>query len=183
MLESMITQARPTRAEITDVANAIYDGTSAIMLSGESAAGKYPIEAVQAMTRIATETEKYLKMELGRHNMQVISTNDALAHAGSTLAESVKAKLIIAHTELGRTAELLSRFRSDVHIIGMTANEKTYRILGPIWGVEPCLVKDVDSIEKFIQMAKKVAQSKGCKKGDNVVITSGKYNFVYLLAL
>lgn len=183
MLESMITQARPTRAEITDVANAIYDGTSAVMLSGESAAGKYPLEAVQAMTRIAQDTEKFLKMELGRHNMAVISSNDALAHAGSTLAESVNAKLIIAHTEFGRTAELLSRFRSDVHIIGMTANEKTYRFLGPIWGVEPCFVKDVDTIEKFIKMAKELAHTQGCKKGDNVVVISGKYNFVYLLAL
>ena len=139
MLESMIYNPRPTRAEISDVANAVYDGSSAVMLSGESAAGKYPVEAVRNMAKIAEYTEqhtsyreRFLTSDFGIQN-----NLDAISHATFAMAIDVNAKGIVVCSVSGKTAMMVSRFRSPVDIIGMTTNPKVWRKLGLSWGVTP----------------------------------------------
>ncbi len=137
MLESMIKQPRPTRAEISDVANAVYDGSSAIMLSGETAAGAYPVEAVRAMARIAEQAEintEYIAY-IKDSDYHVKNLAEALSHSACTLAKDIGAKVIVVCTRTGGTAKTVSRFRPMIDIIGMTTDERAYRKLALSWGV------------------------------------------------
>ncbi|MDY6314295.1 MAG: pyruvate kinase [Clostridia bacterium] len=179
MLESMIHNPRPTRAEISDVANAVYDGTSAVMLSGETAAGKYPVEAVQAMSKIAKETEHniHYKKRFATSSFEIRNMTDALSHSTCSLAMDVGAKVIVACTRSGMTARLISRFRSPIPIIGMTTDEKAYRKLALSWGVLPVLSEEFNSTDVlFYHAVVKAKQSGLADKGDTIVITGGMTN-------
>ena len=176
MLESMISNARPTRAEITDVANAIYDGSSAIMLSGETAAGSYPVEAVRTMAKICETTEQNINYTKRFHNADIEIRNDidAISHSTCGMAIDVGAKCIVACTLSGITARMVSRFRSPVDIIGLTTNEATWRKLALSWGVTPEMCETFPSTEVLFYSAKKVAQTTfSLEKGDKIVITGG----------
>ncbi len=177
MLESMISNARPTRAEITDVANAIYDGSSAIMLSGETAAGKYPVEAVKTMSRIAETTEGAIDyiVRFKKHADDLDQTiTDAIAHGSVTTAHDLKAAAILTVTKSGGTARTLSKFRPNCPIIALTTDETTCHQLNLSWGIEPGLMDEKDNTDELIEHAIKVSLEKGyLKKGDLVVITAG----------
>lgn len=179
MLESMISKPRPTRAEISDVANAVFDGTTAVMLSGESAAGKYPVEAVAAMTNIAMEAEKntHYVERFRRHEFHLKNLNDALSHSTCQLAIDTDAKCIVACTRTGTTGKMICRFRPPMPIIGMTTNEKAYRQLALSWNVVPVMVEEFYSTDVLFYHAVVVARETGiAKKGDNIVITGGLTN-------
>ena len=176
MLESMITNPRPTRAEITDVANAVYDGTSAIMLSGETAAGKYPVEAVRTMSKIAVEAEKDIDFikRFRNTDFKIKNTVDAISHATCGLAIDVKAKLIVVCTRSGTTARMVSRYRSPVNILAMTTNEKVWRKLSLSWGVESIVCDEYTSTEVIFYNAVTNAKNrKLAHTGDTIVITAG----------
>ena len=176
MLESMITNPRPTRAEISDVANAVYDGTSAIMLSGETAAGQYPIEAVQTMAKIAEAAEKNFdyKTRFRRAEFAISNEVDAISHATCGMAGDLDAKAIVACTISGSTARMVSRFRPAVPIIGLTTDEGTWRRLALSWGVIPALCETYTSVDVLFYMAKKIAgKTLDLQKGDKIVITGG----------
>ena len=177
MLDSMIRNPRPTRAEASDVANAILDGTSAIMLSGETAAGKYPLEALRMMDEIASYTEQnthyWERFENGKINMTPTVAN-AVSHACCTTAKDLKAKAIIAVTHAGRTARLLSRFRPGCPIIATTVKEKAYYQLGLSWGVIPFHVDEIKNTDELFELGKAVAVESGVvENGDLVVVTGG----------
>lgn len=177
MLESMINNPRPTRAEISDVANAVYDGTSAIMLSGESAAGKYPVEAVTNMAQIAEFTEKNIDYtQWFYHNKYQTKNNiDAVSHATCAMAIDVKAKAIVVASITGQTARMVSRFRCPVDIVGMTTSKRAWRKLNMSWGVTPVLSEEFESIDVMFHYALHNAKSVfKLSKGDNVVLTGGK---------
>ncbi len=179
MLESMIKQPRPTRAEISDVANAVYDGSSAIMLSGETAAGMYPVQAVAAMAKIAMQAESKLdyihRVEDNRFLIKNLS--DALSHSACLLAHDVNAKAIVVCTRTGGTAKMVSRFRPMIDIIGMTTDEKSYRKLALSWGVLPVLSEEYFSVDVLFHFAKRAALESGIvRKGDVIVITGGTPN-------
>lgn len=179
MLESMISKPRPTRAEISDVANAVFDGTTAVMLSGESAAGKYPVEAVAAMANIAMEAEKntHYVERFRRHEFQLKNLNDALSHSTCQLAIDTNAKCIVACTRTGTTGKMICRFRPPMPIIGMTTNPKAYRQLALSWNVVPVMVEEFYSTDVLFYHAVVVARETGiAKKGDNIVITGGLTN-------
>ncbi len=179
MLESMITNRRPTRAEISDVANAVYDGTSAVMLSGETAAGHYPVETVEAMSRIVMRAEQNpIFMQLLESNEYVIKNeNEALSHAACTLANDINAKALVVCTRTGTSAKTVSRFRPRPEIIAMTTNERSYRKLALSWGVYPMLSDEYHSVDVLFHFAKCAAKDSGLvKKGDIVVITGGTPN-------
>lgn len=180
MLESMIHQPRPTRAEISDVANAVYDGTSAIMLSGETAAGAYPVEAVGAMAKIARQAEANISyiQSIDDKNFNIKSSSEALSHAACMLAKDVNAKAIVVCTRSGSTARMVSRFRPFIDIIGMTTDEKAYRKLALSWGVIPMMAEEeYTSVDTLFYFAKRVAkETKIVKKGDTIVITGGNPN-------
>ena len=165
MLESMIHNPRPTRAEISDVANAVYDGTSAVMLSGESAAGKYPVAAVQNMAEIAEYTEKNIDYtELFRTTNYIIQSNiDAVSHATGAMAIDIKAKGIVISSRSGITVRMVSRFRCPVDIIGMTTSEKAWRKLNLSWGVTPILSEEYDSMDVMFYRAEE--RSSGLESG------------------
>ncbi len=176
MLESMIVSVRPTRAEISDVANAVYDGTSAIMLSGETAAGKYPIQAVEAMAKIAETTEANINYKKRFHeaDFQIRNMTDAVSHSTCGMAIDIDAKAIVACSLSGMTARMVSRFRSPVAIIGLTTNEKTWRKLALSWGVIPAMCEQFTSTDVLFYTAKKIALAQlGLSKGDRIVITGG----------
>ncbi|MCR4694515.1 MAG: pyruvate kinase [Pseudobutyrivibrio sp.] len=176
MLESMISNPRPTRAEISDVANAVYDGTSAIMLSGESAQGKYPVQAVATMAEIAEQTENDISYARRFHkeDIAITSTPDAVSHSTCSMAIDVNAKAIVACTMSGKTARLVSRFRPSVDIIAMTTDEKVWRKLAMSWGVTPVLVDKFTSLDvMFYYAVGRVKKMLGLKAGDNVVLTGG----------
>ena len=179
MLESMIYNPRPTRAEISDVANAVYDGSSAIMLSGESAAGKYPVEAVRNMARIAEYTEQhtsYRKRFLASE-FKIQSNLDAISHATCAMAIDVNAKGIVVCSVSGRTAMMVSRFRCPVDIIGMTTEPKIWRKLGLSWGVTPVLTDSFPTMDVMFYYAVNSAKKHlPVKPGDNVVLTGGPIN-------
>ena len=179
MLESMIQNPRPTRAEISDVANAVYDGTSALMLSGETAAGKYPAESVETMAKVAKMTENninYQKRFLGSE-FKIKNTLDAISHATCGMAIDINAKAIAVCTLSGTTARMVSRFRSPVNIIGLTTSTKTWRKLSLSWGVTPRLCDRVDSTDVLFYNARAIAKSTfNLKKGDRIVITGGITN-------
>ena len=176
MLESMITNTRPTRAEISDVANAVYDGTSAIMLSGETAAGKHPVLVVETMSRIAEQAEKsvnYKKLFYDT-SFRIKNSMDAVSHAVCGMSMDIDAKAIVVCSISGITARMVSRFRSPVEIIGLSVNEKTKNQLALSWGVDPVLCDVYPSIEVLFYTAKKIAEKKlGLKKGDKIIITGG----------
>jgi len=179
MLESMIYNIRPTRAEISDVANAVYDGTSAIMLSGETAAGKHPVLAVEAMARIAQNAENtihYSKRFLSR-DFKIKNTIDAISHATCGMAIDVGARAIAVCSLSGMTARMVSRFRPYAQIIGITTDEKTQRELALAWGVIPILCKNYTSTDELFEAAAKhTKQALGLKNGEKIVITGGITN-------
>ena len=161
MLESMITNLRPTRAEITDVANAIYDGTSAIMLSGETAAGLYPVEAVKTMALIARTTEKdidYRKRFERRENERNPNVANAIAHATVTTAHDLDVAAIITVTKSGKTARLISKFRPLSPIISCTTNETVCRQMNMSWGVTPLLIPEKDNTDELFKVATDAAK-------------------------
>jgi pyruvate kinase len=177
MLDSMIKNPRPTRAESSDVANAVYDGTSAIMLSGETAAGKYPIESVKTMVRIAKKAEESInygkRLALLQFNMMDNITN-AISYATCTTALQLKASAIISVTQSGQTAKMISRFRPACPIIAPTADERVQRQLSLSWGVIPVMVAEVSSIEEMFEIGVRKALEIGVvKNGDIAVITAG----------
>ena len=179
MLESMIYNARPTRAEISDVANAVYDGTSAVMLSGETAAGKYPALAVETMSKIAETTEKSIHYDKRFRNADFKTRNmvDSISHATCGMAIDIGAKAIAVCSLSGMTARMVSRFRSPVDILGVTTNEKTWRRLALSWGVVPIMCQQFTSIEVLFYTAKNLAKDVfDLKSGDHIVITGGITN-------
>lgn len=179
MLESMIHNARPTRAEISDVANAVYDGTSAVMLSGETAAGEHPVLAVKTMARIAEEAEAHIDFaEWYRHfEFRIRNTLDAISHATCGMAIDIEAKAIAVCSLSGTTARMVSRFRCPVDILGVTINPRTWRKLALSWGVTPVLSDAYDSIDVLFYSAKQLAQTAfGLQPGDRLVITGGQTN-------
>ena len=179
MLESMIQNPRPTRAEISDVANAVYDGSSAVMLSGESAAGKYPVEAVRNMAKIAEYTEQHTSYRKRFLNSEFkIQTNlDAISHASWAMAIDGEAKGIVVCSVSGKTAMMVSRFRSPVDIIGMTTDQKVWRKLGLSWGVTPVLTESFPTMDVMFYYALNCARKYlPVKRGDNVVLTGGPIN-------
>lgn len=177
MLESMITNPRPTRAETTDVANAIYDGTSAIMLSGETAAGKYPAEAVAMMAKIAERTEmdiNYKQRFYNNHRKYRSDITEAVCHATCMTAYDLEAKSILTVTKSGRSAKMISKYRPDCMIIAGSTEEKVVRQLNMSWGVAPVLIKEKDDVLELFDYAVDVAKDKGLvQRDDIVVITSG----------
>ena len=176
MLESMIHNPRPTRAEISDVANAVYDGTSAIMLSGETAAGKYPVQAVKTMAKIAKTAEESINYRKIFYSVEFEIRNhvDAISHSTCGMAIDIDAKAIVACSLSGMTARMVSRFRSPVDIIGMTTDEGTWRKLALSWGVTPAMCEKFTSTDVLFYTAKKMAeQTMALKKGDHIVITGG----------
>ncbi len=176
MLESMINNPRPTRAEVSDVANAVYDGSSAIMLSGETAAGKYPVEAVKTMSKIAYTAECDIQYTQRFHDASFYIHNevDAISHATCQMAIDIKANVIVACTISGLTARMVSRFRGPVDIIGLTTNEKTWRKLALSWAVVPQLCEYYPSTDVLFYSARKIAiDTMNLKQGDKIVITGG----------
>jgi pyruvate kinase len=174
MLESMIHNPRPTRAETSDVANAVYDGTSAVMLSGETAAGEYPVQAVKTMAKIAEEAENNIdyRKKFYQHDFKIKNDMDAISHATCGMAMDVGADAIVACTMSGRIAKMVSRFRSPVDIVGLTTNEKTWRSLALSWGVTPKMLEIVPSTEVLFYMAKKAAiEAMDLKEGNKIIIT------------
>ncbi|MDE7296988.1 MAG: pyruvate kinase [Clostridia bacterium] len=179
MLESMIKNPRPTRAEISDVANAVYDGTSAIMLSGETAAGAFPVESVRAMARIAkqAETKQTFIHAVDDSEYLIRGLSDALSHSACLLASDVKAKAIVVCTRTGGTAKMVSRFRPLIDIIGMTTDPRSYQKLALSWGVYPALSEEYHSVDVLFHFAKQAAKDSGIvQQGDVIVITGGTPN-------
>lgn len=179
MLESMIHNPRPTRAEISDVANAVYDGSSAVMLSGETAAGKYPVEAVKNMAEIAEFTERGIdyKERFRSTDFRIRNILDAVSHATCSMAVDVNARCIVVSSKSGQTARMVSRFRAPADIIGMTTNERAWRKLNMSWGVTPALAEEFNSTEVVYYHA--MVQAKRIlklSKGDTVVLTGGQIN-------
>ncbi|MFZ5650486.1 MAG: pyruvate kinase [Bacillota bacterium] len=177
MLESMIHNPRPTRAEATDIANAIFDGTDAIMLSGETAAGKYPVEAVETMARIALKAEsslKYDEMLARRSRKQACTVTDAISHATCTISEDLGAAAIITSTETGHTSRMTSKYRSRAPIVAVTPEEKVLRKMALVWGVQPILVRRTTDTDSMITTAIEASLEEGLiSPGDLVVITAG----------
>ena len=179
MLESMIYNPRPTRAEISDVANAVYDGTSAIMLSAETAAGKYPVLAVETMAKIAETTEKNINYRKRFFNTEFKIQNsvDAVSHATCSMAINLDARAIVVCSLSGRTARMVSRFRPPVDIIGICVDQKSVRKLSLSWGVTPVLGEAVPTTDVLFYSAYKTAKKVfDLKKGDKIVITGGQIN-------
>ncbi len=179
MLDSMISKVRPTRAEISDVANAIYDGTSAIMLSGETSIGKYPIEAVRTMAKIAESTEAAIHYKRRFRNLELddqstLNVTNAISHATCTTAHDLNAAAIITVTKTGTTARMISKYRPQCPIISCTANEKAYRQLAMSWGVTPVRLEEKQSTDELFDGAVEKAVETGIvKTGDLVVLTAG----------
>jgi len=178
MLESMIHNPRPTRAEVSDVANAIYDGTSAIMLSGETAAGKYPIRALETMALIAEQTEKgidYKKRFRTRSaSLDGDNVTNAISHAACTTAYDLSASAVIAVSISGQTARMISKFRPDIPIVGCTVYERTWRQLNMSWGVIPVMTEYSDDLDKLISQCAEAAQKRGVvRSGEIAVVVTG----------
>ena len=177
MLESMIHNPRPTRAEISDVANAVYDGTSVVMLSGETAAGEYPVKSVAAMAKIVEEAETHIEHIQTIDNFEIETISEALSHSAATLAKDLNASAIVVCTRTGGTARKVSRFRPNINIIGITTDIHAYRQLALSWGVLPALTDEYTSIDILFYFAKEIAKKSGLvKKGDTIVITGGTPN-------
>ena len=177
MLESMIHNPRPTRAEISDVANAVYDGTSAVMLSGETAAGSYPVQSVAAMAKIVENAENHIEYIQTIDNFAIKNSSEALSHSAATLAKDLNAKAIVVCTRTGGTARMVSRFRPNINIIGITTDIHAYRQLALSWGVFPAMAEEYTSVDILFYFAKQIAKKSGLiQKGDTIVITGGTPN-------
>jgi pyruvate kinase len=177
MLDSMLKNPRPTRAEITDVANAIYDGTSAIMLSGETAAGNYPLESLRTMIKITMRTEAdidYKKRFIQREHLDELDVTNAISRATVTIAHDLNAKMIVTVTTSGKTARMISRFRPDCHIMGCTTDQVICRQLNMAWGIKPLLIAvEHDTFELFDHALEAVEHAGYIKRGDLTVMTAG----------
>ena len=180
MLESMIFSPLPTRAEITDVANAVYEGTSAVMLSGETAAGEFPVETVEAMSRIACQAEDDKRRSYAAQNEQIwheMDTKDitnAVGHAASVLAHDIEAKCIFAITQTGFTARRMAKFQPDIPIIGATPDEKTFHQLALVWGVQPLRAEQKSRLTELYRHCVDQALSRRLiSEGSLVVLTAG----------
>jgi pyruvate kinase len=179
MLESMINKPRPTRAEISDVANAVYDGTSAVMLSGETAAGKYPVLCVKTMSKIAERTESNIDYADIYHSvrLRIKDSVDAISHSAVGMAIDLKAKGIVVCSRSGLTARMVSRFRGPMDIIGLTTSPKAWRQLALSWGVIPQMSRPFSSTEDLFRHARQVAEKVyTLRPGDKIVITGGITN-------
>ncbi|HJA64203.1 MAG TPA: pyruvate kinase [Candidatus Intestinimonas stercoravium] len=178
MLDSMIRNPRPTRAEVSDVANAVFDGSSCVMLSGETASGKYPVEALKTMADIAEAAENAIDY-WGRfqdHNLVTGTStiSNAITHSCCLTAMDLGATAILAATNSGYTAKVISRYRPACPIIAVCQSERTRRQLAISWGVQPYLTGEVDSTDRLFSVAVEVAKKEGAvKSGDTVVITAG----------
>ena len=176
MLESMINNNRPTRAEVSDIANAVYDGTSAVMLSGETASGKHPVEAVKAMAHIAKETEKHIDYHKRFLNFNIAQGGiaDAVSHSAVNTSFYLNTKAIVVFTSTGYSASAISRFQPNANIIGATPNEKVYRQLDLLFGVVPVKTNMYNSTDKMFAMADIIVKTKGfAKEKDTIIITCG----------
>lgn len=176
MLESMIENPRPTRAEASDVANAVYDGTSAVMLSGETAMGKYPVAVVKAMSEIAEDAENDINFAKRFKELDVIVQNpaDAISRATCDAALDLNAKLIIVFTKSGSTARMVSRFRPTAPIIAATFDKQAYTKLTLNWGVKPIITKEYSTTDALFDLADEIAKLHGgCKTGDLIIVTAG----------
>ena len=177
MLDSMMKNPRPTRAETSDVANAIYQGTSAIMLSGETAAGAYPIEAVQTMAKIAERTEQdidYSREFKPRKLAEAPDVTSAISHATCTTAADLKAAAIVAVSKSGRTVSRIAKYLPVCPIIGCTTDERVYRQLNLLWGVTPVVMKEANTADELFDHAVELAEQKGLiARGELVVIAAG----------
>lgn len=177
MLDSMIRNPRPTRAETSDVANAIYDGTDAIMLSGETAIGKYPVEALRTMARIAERVENSIDYKAAFEKRivgQEATVTNSICHATCAIAHDLSARAIITATKTGYTARMVSKYRPASHIIATTTSDVTYRELSLVWGVRPYISPDMDNTDQMIEKSVEIATQTGIvKPGDVVVITAG----------
>ena len=179
MLESMINNPRPTRAEISDVANAVYDGTSAVMLSGESAAGKYPVEALRVMGEIAEETENHIDyIEQFRTRPFIIHNRvDAISHAACTMAIDLNAKAIVVTSLSGLTVRMVSRFRAPITILGLATGKRAWYKLALSWGVVPLVTEQFPNMEVLYYYALKASRDAlNLNPGDTVVVTGGNTN-------
>jgi pyruvate kinase len=174
MLRSMVSSPRPTRAEAADVANAVLDGTDAVMLSEETASGSYPVEAVRFMNRITTKAETGFPYETFLHLTPRKEISPSVAHASCVLADHLNAAAIVAHTRSGRTAEYISRFRPSQPIIALSPDDKTLRKLSLFWGCLPCLTTEPQNTDDMIANAARSALATGeVSEGDILVITLG----------
>ena len=176
MLESMITNPRPTRAEISDVANAVYDGTSAVMLSGESAAGKYPVEALRVMGQIAEETEQHIDYvgQFRTRDFVIHNRVDAISHAACTMAVDLEAKAIVVTSLSGLTVRMVSRFRTPITILGLATGKRAWYKLALSWGVVPLLTEQFPNMEVLNYYALRAARDAlHLDAGDTVVMTGG----------
>ena len=177
MLDSMMRNPRPTRAEVSDVANAVYDGTGSVMLSGETAGGKYPVEALTAMVGIVTETESaidYWKQFQKQRVLPASNINDAITHTCCLTAKDLNAKAILTATSSGRSARMICRFRPACPIAALTMHEKVRRQLNISWGVTPFLTGEVTSTDRIFSLSAEVAlKERLVQNGDTVVITAG----------
>ena len=174
MLESMITQARPTRAEASDVANAVLDSTDAVMLSGETASGVHPVEAVRTMARIVEEIEKsaYYRANLEMPDIQLAISANAIAHAAMTAARAMKLRTIVVVSDSGGAARLVSEYRPEANIVCLTTNEVTFRRLALVWGVTPVLIGPTATTEElFDRVEGTLIERNLASPGENVLIT------------
>jgi pyruvate kinase len=178
MLESMIGNPRPTRAEASDVANAVVDGCDAVMLSGETSVGKYPVEAVQIMNRIILKAESALREHPSPtrwREMQPCDQHDAIGRAACLLAEQMRAAAIVTVTRSGQTARVLARYRPDPPIIAITDAEKTLRTLNLVWGIQGMVMSSLgsDSDKALADIRQRLVDSGVVQRGDNVVMLAG----------
>ena len=178
MLESMLKSPLPTRAEITDVANAVFDGTSAVMLSGETAMGDYPVEAVAAMAKIAEQAEqddpRFLPGGNTWYEMDSSDTTNAVGHAACTLARDINAKAIMSITKSGYTALRMSKFRPSTTLLAATPHQKTYHQMALIWGVRPLMVENLQNVDVLVYRCLEEGRKEGLlTTGDKVVISAG----------
>jgi len=177
MLDSMIVNPRPTRAEVSDVANAIFDGADAIMLSGETAAGKYPVEVVETMARIARRAEDVLPYQelLQKKSLQrTLSITDAISYATCTTASNLGISAIITATQTGTTARMVAKYRPAANILAVTPNPKILNKLTLVWGVHPVLARETQGTDELLDEALSACLDKGyIKRGDMVVLTAG----------
>ena len=179
MLESMIHSPRPTRAEVSDVANAVYDGTSAVMLSGETAAGKYPVQTVETMARIAEKTEQSIHYDRRFRNgeFEIKNSVDAISHAVCGMSIDIGAKAIAVCSLSGMTVRMVSRFRPPVDILGLTTDERSWRRLALSWGVTPMMCDRFESTDVLFYRAKQLSKEAfALQKGDLMIVTGGMTN-------
>ncbi|HAN87494.1 MAG TPA: pyruvate kinase, partial [Firmicutes bacterium] len=177
MLDSMIRNPHPTRAEVSDVANAVLDGTDAVMLSGETASGKYPVESVSTMARVVARTETaghFTDIQVQRGVSASVTTTDAIGYATVQIATELRAAAIITSTKSGWTARMIAKHRPKTPIVAVATDEQTARILNLVWGVYPVQGHDITTTDEMITTAVEKAQEAGfVRKGDTVVITAG----------